>query len=173
VMKNGVAQQIDTPQRIYDEPVNKFVASFIGSPAMNFLEASVQNHARVLQGTGFELHVSERVSRALMQTGKGRVIAGIRPEHLFPADATNHGDTGFVRGRIELIEPLGSQVMVQVATGEAVVMAQFERREGLEVGAPITLAHKPDTPHAFDLDSERSVLAAQDAENRAALVRAA
>ncbi|SAK57506.1 ABC transporter ATP-binding protein [Caballeronia ptereochthonis] len=175
VMRNGVAQQIDTPQRIYDEPVNKFVASFIGSPSMNFLDASVQGNGQVLQGAGFELRTSEHVSRALAESGKGKVIAGIRPEHLFPADEGEsvQGGAGFVRGRIELIEPLGSQVMVQVSTGDAVVMAQFERREGLEVGRSITLRHKADTPHAFDTGSERSVLAEQEAESRAALVRAA
>jgi multiple sugar transport system ATP-binding protein len=175
VMKDGIAQQIDTPQHIYDEPVNKFVASFIGSPAMNFLNASIERDGRVLRGVGFELRVSERVSGALVASSKKKVIAGIRPEHLFPIDEVqSHEDgAGFVRGRIELIEPLGSQVMVQVSTGDAVVMAQFERREGLELGQSIILGHKPDTPHAFDIEGERSVLAEQEAKNRAALVQAA
>jgi multiple sugar transport system ATP-binding protein len=174
VMKNGVAQQIDTPQHVYDEPVNKFVASFIGSPAMNFLESNVQEAGQVLEGIGFRLHTSERLSRALAQSAQTKVIAGIRPEHLFPIDASDRSDdAGSVHGRIELIEPLGSQVMVQVSTGNAVVVAQFERREGLEVGQPITLGHKANTPHAFDVQSERSVLAENAEENRAALVRAA
>ncbi|WP_156529215.1 TOBE domain-containing protein, partial [Caballeronia udeis] len=65
-----------------------------------------------------------------------------------------------MQGRIELVEPLGSQVMVRVMVGNSVVVAQFERQPGLEIGKTITLQHKPDAPHAFDVETERSVLAA-------------
>ena len=77
-----------------------------------------------------------------------------------------------MQGRIELVEPLGSQVMVQVTVGNSVVVAQFERQPGLEIGKTITLHHKPDAPHAFDIKTERTVLAAPVAESRAALVSA-
>ncbi|RFU44414.1 ABC transporter ATP-binding protein [Paraburkholderia sp. DHOC27] len=176
VMRNGIAQQIDTPQRIYDEPVNRFVAGFIGSPSMNFLSSSVESNGQFLRGTGFQLRMSDRIARALSATSKKRVVAGIRPEHLFPASEGENlkdSDSGWVQGRIELIEPLGSQVMVQVAVGDSVVTAQFERQPGLEVGKTITLKHKVDTPHAFDEDTERSVIAAGGKEARAPLVRAA
>jgi multiple sugar transport system ATP-binding protein len=172
VMRNGVAQQIDTPQRVYDEPVNRFVASFIGSPSMNFLKASVTADGRFMQGTGFQLRTSDRLASALVGSAKKAVIAGIRPEHLSPAEAGEEGG-GWVRGRIELIEPLGSQVMVQVATGDSAVMAQFERRADLEVGKEITLKHKADAPHAFDIETERSVLAHAVSDECADRVKAA
>jgi multiple sugar transport system ATP-binding protein len=176
VMRNGVAQQIDTPQRIYDEPVNKFVASFIGSPAMNFLEATVERNGELLEGAGFQLRPSDHLARALLRSRGQKVIAGIRPEHLLPVDGDDSSiapGAGWVRGKIELIEPLGSQVMVQVTVGKTIVMAQFERRAGLEVGKTITLVHKKDTPHAFDLKSEVSFLSDADLESRDALTRAA
>ncbi|MEX3955629.1 ABC transporter ATP-binding protein [Trinickia sp. EG282A] len=173
VMRNGVAQQIDTPQRIYDEPVNKFVASFIGSPAMNFLYATSEENGKVLRGPGFELRTSDRLAKALARSDSHKMIAGIRPEHLFPAEAGPLEGCGWVRGKIELIEPLGSQVMIQVSTGSAIVMAQFERQPGLELGQSITLKHKEDTPHAFNPEGERSFLAEIAEEDRASLVRAA
>ncbi|CAE6847277.1 Oligosaccharides import ATP-binding protein MsmX [Paraburkholderia nemoris] len=171
VMRNGVAQQIDTPQRIYDEPVNRFVASFIGSPSMNFLEATVEGDGQILRGPGFQLRVSDRIARALKESSETKVVAGIRPEHLFPvADGDSAG--GWVQGRIELVEPLGSQVMVQVMVGNSVIVAQFERQPGLDVGRAITLQHKTDAPHAFDVETERTVLAAAPAESPAALASA-
>lgn len=173
VMRNGVAQQIDTPQRIYDEPVNRFVASFIGSPSMNFLEAAVDADGKVMRGPGFQFRVSDRVALALRESSATKVIAGIRPEHLFPAadgDGIKSSADGWVQGRIELVEPLGSQVMVQVSVGNAMVVAQFERQAGLDIGRTITLQHKAGTPHAFDIETERSVLAAPLVEPRAALV---
>jgi multiple sugar transport system ATP-binding protein len=176
VMRNGIAQQIDTPQRIYDEPVNRFVAGFIGSPSMNFLSSTVESDGQFLRGSGFQLRMSDRIARTLSAASKKTVVAGIRPEHLFPAsEGENLKDSGsgWVQGRIELIEPLGSQVMVQVAVGDSVVTAQFERQPGLEVGKTITLKHKVDTAHAFDDETERSVIAAGEKEVRAPLIRAA
>jgi multiple sugar transport system ATP-binding protein len=175
VMRDGVAQQIDTPQRIYDEPINRFVAGFIGSPSMNFLEATIDGDGEMMRGAGFQLRGSNRMARALKELSNRKVMAGVRPEHLFPAadgDGLKDSASGWMQGRIELVEPLGSQVMVQVTVGNCLVVAQFERQPGLEIGKTITLQHKPDAPHAFDVGTERSVLAAAVVESRAALVSA-
>lgn len=143
---------------------------------MNFLNSTVESNGQFLRGPGFQLRMSDRIAQTLIATSKKSVVAGIRPEHLFPAeDRENFKDSGggWVQGRIELIEPLGSQVMVQVAIGDTTVTAQFERQTGLEVGKSITLKHKVDTPHAFDAEAERSVLAGADVEARVPLVKAA
>ncbi|OBZ95588.1 glycerol-3-phosphate ABC transporter ATP-binding protein [Pararhizobium polonicum] len=155
VMRGGVAQQIDTPQNIYDTPVNTFVAGFIGSPPMNFVNAEIENGALV--GPGFKLVPQGTVADALRNRA-GTMIAGIRPEHLSPQLDEVKADAGTVKGRIELIEPLGSQVMIQVAVGRNLVSAQFERGPEVEVGKEIVLVHRPNTIHAFDSVSERSVL---------------
>ncbi|MDQ0472584.1 ABC transporter ATP-binding protein [Labrys wisconsinensis] len=164
VMQGGVAQQIDTPQKIYDEPANRFVAGFIGSPPMNFLDAGRTEGGATLQGPGFRLRAGPRVTAALREQA-GPVVAGIRPEHLRPAEGPDgaaegpDGAAGSITGRIEIVEPLGSQVMIQIATDSGLVTAQFERRDGLAVGNPITLAQTPDMLHVFDATSGRSVLA--------------
>ena len=157
VMQGGVAQQIDTPQRIYDEPTNRFVAGFIGSPPMNFLDADITQSGTVLEGEGFRLQAGPRIA-SVLRNRSGKVAAGIRPEHLRPAEGSTTG-AGSIEGQIELIEPLGSQVMIQVRSADRLVTAQFERRGGLEVGRPITLVQQPDMLHAFDPATGQSVLA--------------
>ncbi|UWU26123.1 ABC transporter ATP-binding protein (plasmid) [Rhizobium sp. CB3060] len=156
VMRGGVAQQIDTPQNIYDTPVNKFVAGFIGSPPMNFINAAIDNGA--LAGRGFTLIPSGAVSDAL-RARTGTIIAGVRPEHLTPLVGDAGGNVGTIKGRIELIEPLGSQVMIQISVGNELISAQFERGPDIEVGRDVVLVHRPNSVHAFDSASERSVLA--------------
>lgn len=156
VMRGGIAQQIDTPQNIYDTPVNRFVAGFIGSPPMNFISARIDNGALV--GPDFRLIPEGSVGDAL-RSRTGSVIAGVRPEHLSPQVNAAASDVGAIKGRIELIEPLGSQVMIQVSVGSDLISAQFERGPEIDVGKEIVLLHRPNSIHAFDATSERSVLA--------------
>ncbi|MEZ2132958.1 MULTISPECIES: ABC transporter ATP-binding protein [unclassified Sinorhizobium] len=157
VMQGGVAQQIDTPQNIYDRPVNQFVAGFIGSPPMNFLDGTIEPTGTIA-GQGFSLRADGELMQALSQR-QGKVVAGIRPEHLSPVSDREAGGDGWVRGRVELIEPLGSQVMIQVAVADRLVSAQFERGPRIEVGRDVTLVHRPGAVHAFDPTTERSLLA--------------
>ena len=158
VMQGGVAQQIDTPQKIYDEPANRFVAGFIGSPPINLFEAGIGEDGSVLDGPSFRLKAGSGVAAALRKRS-GRVVAGVRPEHLRPAEGSNP-QVGTVRGKIEVIEPLGSQVMIQIVAGAQPITAQFERRGDLAIGNSITLMQLPDTVHAFDVASGRSILTA-------------
>ncbi len=158
VMRSGVAQQIDTPQAIYDRPVNRFVAGFIGSPPMNFVRATVGNDG-VVFGKGFELRAGGAVRNALVSHG-GDVLAGVRPEHLSPGGKDGEASNGWLRGHIELIETLGSDVMIQLVVGDSLITAQFDRGDQtFAIGDEITLTHRPAAVHAFDLDSERSLLA--------------
>jgi multiple sugar transport system ATP-binding protein len=152
-----VAHQIATPQELYDNPVNQFVAGFIGSPPMNFLPAVVAPSG-ALEGAGFSLRPDARL-RAALATGSREVTAGIRPENLRPAGDDLPGDAGSVEGLIELIEPLGSQVMIQIAVGGRLIMAQFERRSELAVGKSIRLSQSLGTLHAFNGADGRSLLA--------------
>jgi multiple sugar transport system ATP-binding protein len=156
VMKGGIAQQIDTPQNIYDTPVNKFVAGFIGSPPMNFLNTTINNDALVASGVRL---LPEGAVGAALTTRTGEITAGVRPEHLAPHVGATEGNQGTITGRIELIEPLGSQVMIQISVGDDLISAQFERGPEVEVGKEIVLVHRPNSIHAFDSTSERSVLA--------------
>src|SRR4051795_2547842 len=109
VMRAGVLQQVDTPQVLYDTPANLFVAGFIGSPAMNFMPATVEGDVVKLPFETVRLP-AERAQRA--REAKGQLIAGVRPEDFEDAslvgDALDQGTT--FRAHIELVESLGSEL---------------------------------------------------------------
>jgi multiple sugar transport system ATP-binding protein len=111
VMRAGVLQQVASPQELYDDPANIFVAGFIGSPAMNFMPAQVEGGRAKLPMV--EAAVADGVQQAA--AGGQGVIAGIRPEHfedasLVDADKRSHGAT--FRAQIDLVESMGSELYV-------------------------------------------------------------
>jgi multiple sugar transport system ATP-binding protein len=119
VMRNGLLQQVDDPQRLYDEPLNLFVASFIGSPAMNIVEADLvrANGGLACRVGEEELAVPESVRcRRALERYVGRTIGlGIRPEHAEDrAFETGDSDHRRLRGRVVLTEALGSDRLVHV-----------------------------------------------------------
>ena len=91
VMSLGVLQQLDTPQMLYDMPVNKFVAGFIGSPSMNFIDTSIERKGNYLYAVNEDVHlrIAEDRYAALDKFIGKKVILGIRPEHLVPWDNAN------------------------------------------------------------------------------------
>jgi len=114
VMRSGILQQVASPQELYDRPKNLFVAGFIGSPAMNFLAATVED-GKLRTGLG-DLPLSDQLRRAIESSGAGRnVIVGIRPEDfedtsLVAPENRRHGIT--FRASIDVLESLGADVFV-------------------------------------------------------------
>ena len=117
VMRDGELQQVDTPQRLYDAPANLFVASFVGSPPMNLFEAIVEHeNGRLVCRVGdteLELpaDVVARAAFACRSTRAARVAIGIRPEDVREAAGW---DGARLRGRILLVESLGSEQLVHI-----------------------------------------------------------
>ncbi len=150
VMRRGVLQQVAPPQELYDRPVNLFVAGFIGSPAMNMLAArlSVEGDAAELDlGGGLRLPLGDEALRRRpgLRAYAGReVVVGIRPEDLedprFASDAAAR-----IRGRVDLREALGSEVLVYMSTGATAAPVEAEER-GAEPGEPV--AGDPAAPGA-------------------------
>jgi multiple sugar transport system ATP-binding protein len=115
VMRAGRLQQIDAPQALYDEPANLFVAAFIGSPAMNLYQATVDEQGQALALGGQRLRLPERLrSEQTIAPHRGReLIVGIRPEDLSDASiAGDDGDGRRLEGTVDLIEALGAEKLV-------------------------------------------------------------
>jgi multiple sugar transport system ATP-binding protein len=175
VMRDGILQQVDEPERIYDEPTNLFVASFVGSPAMNLLEGEVR-----LDGDGVVVRLGDTDVDAPQQLARhagGTVAVGIRPEHVRPA--FGNADGVRIRGLVLLVEPLGSEVLVHVeipvaplgrldlvdasaqpstalvagGAGSATVLGRFDRELAIRAGQPIELAVDPRRLLFFDLET--------------------
>jgi multiple sugar transport system ATP-binding protein len=125
VMRAGVLQQVDTPQKLYDNPDNIFVAAFIGSPAQNLYDAALTEGARSIKLGSQEVPLPEavRVKRPGLAAYAGKdVVVGMRPEHL---PAAKPGDTGpTLVGKVDLIEALGSEQVVHFTIDANRVIAE-------------------------------------------------
>jgi multiple sugar transport system ATP-binding protein len=139
-MRKGELQQVATPQDLYDHPVNLFVGGFIGSPAMNMVEATVAraNGGFVVEAGGQSITLGEHVNstRPALKDFEGRkVVLGIRPEDL--EDAALASDVPAdrrVRGRVELREALGSEIMVHFTIDAPPALTEDVRELAQDIG---------------------------------------
>ena len=137
VLRDGVVEQIGAPLDLYDNPVNVFVAGFLGSPAMNFLPAKV-TAAGILSEDGTLL----APRGAGMQDGQ-TVTFGIRPEHI------TLGTDG-VLARVSVVEPTGADTMVVLHAGEAPITVTLHERVALRPGEEVRISAAPGKGHIFD-----------------------
>lgn len=148
VMKDGILQQCADPQTIYDRPANRFVASFIGSPAMNFLPGR-------LEAGRFTSEDSDNVlpapDPALQRETGRRVFAGIRPE-AFSTEAI--AGAARLTGRVEVVEPTGPDTMVVIRLGTTEVTARLGARARPEPGSDIALFVDPANIRYFDAGTD-------------------
>jgi len=131
ILSAGVIQQVGTPREVYNDPVNRFVAGFIGSPAMNFLDGELAESGGglVVSGDGFRLPVPRRLTeRAAPVVGK-RVVAGLRPEHFIAPgmrSAESATELAPVRLEVSVAEYIGSSQFLAARIGSAPITAAVE-----------------------------------------------
>src|ERR1044072_1070399 len=136
IMRDGRGQQIGTPLQVYGKPANKFVAGFIGAPAMNFIDVTVRSEAGAVsvEGEGLRLTVGDRDAPALAARSGRRVILGVRPEHLVLGDGAR--GLGF-DARVEVVEQLGSEILLETrAGGTSVTAARVPAETAIAGGGP-------------------------------------
>ena len=146
VMRDGVVEQCDSPLNLYDRPANKFVAAFIGSPSMNFIDGAIRTtdgHPTFVSHDGVTLPLP---SGAAVPDGTA-VTYGFRPEHL-----TLGKDDG-IGAIVRLVEPTGSETMVQLRVGENDVVGVFRERVSTGEGSSIHIRPDPERVHLFDADN--------------------
>jgi multiple sugar transport system ATP-binding protein len=144
VMHDGIIEQMGAPLELYDTPNNQFVAGFIGSPAMNFIEGTlaVNGSAGVKTAQGATLPLT----RAPASSNGRPVIYGIRPEHL---ELAGEG----VEAEVVVVEPTGSETQIVARVGHQDVIAVFRDRHAVAPGEKIHLAPRAGAAHLFDKDS--------------------
>jgi multiple sugar transport system ATP-binding protein len=148
VMNNAVVEQFGTPQQIYDKPATMFVANFIGSPSMNFL-----NFMGAVQTGESNLHMhGSSFSIPQAQEGfSGDMVFGVRPEHV------QLSDEGSYRGEVMAIEYLGTTQIVTLATAGGEVKARISSQQTVVVGETVGLNFDPQTVTLFDRASGRAL----------------
>ncbi|MDQ4045569.1 MAG: sn-glycerol-3-phosphate ABC transporter ATP-binding protein UgpC [Chloroflexota bacterium] len=165
VMSAGQLQQLDTPQNLYDFPANRFVATFIGSPAMNVFPATVTNGASGLRVVAGDFQVDVPASRGERMRSKigETVLLGIRPEHIAVkeyAETVNEGNT--VRMPVDLVEHLGSETLLHLRGPEGMaIVARVDPRTQLRAGDVAELAVDTEHLHAFDSQTEDALTTPQ------------
>jgi multiple sugar transport system ATP-binding protein len=149
VMSAAKLQQVGTPQELYDHPANRFVAGFIGSPSMNFIDASVRGSGGL--ATLLADGVDMAVPGTYPLTDAQAVAMGIRPEHLELVEPT--GLHGAIHGTADVVEYLGNQELVHVTSGGHDLIALIDSAHKVKAGDAITLYAPLDKVHFFDTDA--------------------
>jgi multiple sugar transport system ATP-binding protein len=160
VMRDGTVQQVGTPLAVYAHPVNRFVAGFIGAPAMNFLDVTVSGDGTVIrvEAPGLRLAVSETSARALQPWRGRRVVLGMRPEHLALGDGGPAGRT--FDAKVEVVEQLGSEMLLEVRAAETrITVARAPAEAPVMAGDQVRLSVAPGRLHFFDPESEAAIKA--------------
>ncbi|MEW6667686.1 MAG: sn-glycerol-3-phosphate ABC transporter ATP-binding protein UgpC [Thermodesulfobacteriota bacterium] len=150
VMNRGEIQQVDTPQRLYDAPVNRFVAGFIGSPPMNFMECDlvVQDTDLLAVSETLRLPVPESKAAILKGHAGKRVILGLRPEHILEAGQGTAFDAS-----IWVVEPLGAETYVHLRAGRNTMVARLGSDFAHKIGERATFVANMDKAYFFDSDT--------------------
>ena len=152
ILKGGEIEQVGTPDEVYNQPESVFVGGFVGAPAMNFIKA--RRKKDVLSFAGGDTVALDRLGRPNLTTQDGEdVIVGIRPEHFTHGD----GNSNTLTGTVQVVEPLGSDTLVHLAHGDAMMTARVAPEARPTVGEPFTLGFDPARLHLFDAASERAI----------------
>jgi multiple sugar transport system ATP-binding protein len=157
-MKDGLVQQVGDPMELYNEPANRFVAGFIGSPAMNFVGVRLtgENGGLWAEAEGIRIKVPAPLTARLAPYAGKELAFGIRPEDLRIADAGDDADLSFP-ATVEVVERLGSEILLDVAVGPATMVASVEPTATAKVHETLRLAVNPARVHFFDNETEAAI----------------
>ncbi|MGY3614662.1 ABC transporter ATP-binding protein [Bradyrhizobium sp. USDA 10063] len=146
VMHDGIVEQMGSPLELYDKPDNQFVAGFIGSPAMNFLNGHLKSNGQIYVET--EEGAKLPLATAPTASDGKPVIYGIRPEHL---DLASDG----IEAEVIVVEPTGSETQIVARIGKQDIIAVFRERHDVKPGERIHLRPRASSAHLFDKDTGR------------------
>jgi len=158
VMSKGLVQQVGTPKELYNAPINRYVAGFIGSPSMNFLRGQIGADGAVSAGENFRLLLSKERSAAALQKGIKDVWIGVRPEHLVIERNPESATRNVIKGVVEVVEPQGATSILQINIGEEKkIIAQINEQWGRVAGEKLTLTVASELIHLFDPNTDESI----------------
>jgi multiple sugar transport system ATP-binding protein len=161
VMKDGVLQQVDTPQNLYDHPQNAFVAGFIGSPAMNFFDAKLerQDGEILIVTDDFQLSLPDSMKEKYGKYAGQAVVCGIRPDdvhdpkylpqNIFPCE---------VETKVDVTEPMGNEIFAYCVAGGTSFCGRLDPRTNMKPGDSTKIAFNMANAHLFSREGDRKAL---------------
>ena len=157
VMKDGWIQQVGEPLDLYSRPANKFVAGFIGSPAMNFIDVSLTDAGGLwAEGQGLRVKVAPAHATRLSAYKGQKVTLGLRPEDLRVASGGDPAEYT-IDAVVDVVEPLGSEILLDLRAGQTTLVARVEPTVRAKVHETIKLALVPDRARFFDTKTELAI----------------
>ena len=163
VMKDGLIQQVDSPQTLYDKPVNMFVAGFIGTPQMNFINATLEKKDDgvyiCFEGNSLKLPAEKAADPALQDYIGKEVVAGIRPEciHDEPIYLSTMSEN-VIDVDVDITELMGAEIYLYIKIGEQNAIAKVSSRSQARAGDTIQVAIEASRIHLFDKDTQRYII---------------
>lgn len=162
VMKDGVVQQVDSPLGLYNTPANVFVAGFIGTPSMNFLEARIVDGA---DGYGidagcFTVKPPDDKAKLLANYVGKDVIFGVRPEDIFDKSLVNIIEAtpdNTIRAVVDVMEPMGNIVTMYLSCGNHDIVASIKAESQAKDGVELELVMDMAKTHVFDKETEEAI----------------
>ena len=163
VMKDGFIQQVDTPQNLYDKPVNMFVAGFIGTPQMNFINAVLEKKDEDVyvsfEGHSLKLPVEKANDPAIAEYIGKEVVAGIRPEciHDEPIYLSSMSEN-VIEVDVDVTELMGAEIYLYLSVGEQNMTARVSSRSQARAGDKVSVAVEAGRIHLFDKDTQKYII---------------
>ncbi len=163
VMKDGIIQQVDTPIELYERPRNMFVAGFIGSPQMNFFDATLEKDGTdiyaVIGDSKLKLPQGKVANDAVESYIGKTVILGIRPEHIHDEETfiANQPD-GVVEACVDVTEMMGAETYLYLTVNDVKVIARVNARSNAQIDDKIKVAFDLNKVHLFDKDTELTII---------------
>lgn len=159
VMDRGIIMQVGSPMEVYNKPKNLFVAGFIGSPAMNFLEALVvgEDSGLFVRGEDFKLAIPNALSERFTGAKGRRVVLGIRPEHIYDS-RTRSPSPGVekLKATVEVVEPIGAEMILIVSRGSLTLTVRVDSETEVKPDMDLELFIDMNRIHLFDKATTKS-----------------
>ena len=162
VLRDGIVQQVDTPLGLYNKPANMFVAGFIGTPAMNFVDATVEksNGDFHINAVSFKVKAPDSRADGLADYVGKPVVFGVRPEHIFDKalnPMVKPAPENTITCGVDVVEPMGSIVTMYLACGQHSLVATIDADTRAKEDEQIELVLDLEKTHVFDKETEKAI----------------
>ncbi len=149
IMKDGMIMQLSSPDEIYNRPKNKFVADFIGSPSMNFVEGELNKDSFKTGKLSFKMKGYEFINQGF----KGKAIIGIRPEHVITGSLVKEAPVK-AKVKVDIVEPMGSDTLVYAQLGDENFRIRMDGQAAVKSGDTLEIGIDPSRASLFDAKTE-------------------
>ncbi len=159
VLKDGLIQQVSDPLTLYNNPVNKFVAGFIGSPSMNFMDSDLLKEGSnyFVKTDGIKVIMPKDKYQTIASYEGKKVTFGFRPEDMIDENISKDKEGKVVRAKVEVIEPLGSEIFLYLSAGGDSFVVRVPSQYRTELGAEVGFAVDLKKCHLFDAETEKAI----------------